>query len=213
MNNGLSQRRLGCWQRWLLRLAIVTALLAGAVVYYLSTNRHVVIPGQVYRSAQLNPSRMATYVTDNGIRSVINLRGSNPGMPWYGKELAVAHDLGLHHYDIRLSKRSMPTASQLAYLVQVLETAPKPLLIHCCSGSDRTGFVAAVALLLHNASLAQAQQQISWKYLSALSGTIGPMTLAHYQAWLKQQHEVSSTTHFTAWVQRVAQRGHYDTVS
>ena len=138
---------------------MITALLAAGVVYYLSTNRHEVIAGQVYRSAQLNPSRMAAYVTGNGIRSVINLRGPNPGMPWYGKELALAQQLGLHHYDIRLSKKTMPTPSQLAYIVQVLESAPKPLLLHCCSGSDRTGFVAAVALLLHDASLVQAQQQ------------------------------------------------------
>lgn len=200
MKTAHNQRKLSTFWRVGFVLCGLVTLLASASVYYLSTNRHVVVPGEIYRSAQLNPTRMQAYVQANHIATIINLRGPNPGLGWYRDERALAERLQVRHADIRLSKRSIPSAKQLRQIVTVLETAPKPLLIHCQSGSDRTGFVAAVALLLRGQSLAQARQQISLYYLSGLSNTIGPMTLARYQHWLHTHHLHSSRQHFIAWV-------------
>ena len=48
------------------------------------------------------------------------------------------------HYDVRISAHHTPTADQMAQILTILRTAPKPLLIHCKAGSDRTGLVAAL---------------------------------------------------------------------
>ena len=200
MKTANNQRQLSAFCRPGFVLCGFIVLLTMATVYYLSTNRHVVVPGEVYRSAQLNPTWMQAYVQANHIATIINLRGPNPGLGWYRDERALAGRLQVRHADIRLSKHSIPSAVQLRQIIAVLETAPKPLLIHCQSGSDRTGFVAAVALLLRGRSLAQARQQISWVYLSGLSNTIGPMTLARYEHWLHTHHLHSSRQHFMAWV-------------
>ena len=61
---------------------LVTATLAApaaAFGIYLAVlhwdgNFHTVIPGELYRSAQLSPTQIETYVRENGIRSIVNLR-------------------------------------------------------------------------------------------------------------------------------------------
>src|SRR5687767_3841035 len=50
------------------------------------TNVHAVIPGRVYRTAQLSADRLRAFIAEKGIRTVVNLRGVCPGMPWYLNE-------------------------------------------------------------------------------------------------------------------------------
>jgi protein tyrosine/serine phosphatase len=45
-------------------------------------NFHAVVPGELYRSAQLSGSRLERHIQAEGIRTVINLRGPNPGSAW-----------------------------------------------------------------------------------------------------------------------------------
>ena len=53
-------------------------------------NFHLVIPDQVLRSGQLSDPELKRVVERHSIRSVINLRGSHPGEPWYDSERAVS---------------------------------------------------------------------------------------------------------------------------
>lgn len=46
----------------------------------------MVIPGELYRSVQLSPERLKTYVRANGICTIINLRGENTKLDWYNQE-------------------------------------------------------------------------------------------------------------------------------
>src|SRR5262245_38007736 len=49
-------------------------------------NEHAVIPGQVYRCAQLTANQLERKIRRHGIRTVVNLRGCNPLVPWYVEE-------------------------------------------------------------------------------------------------------------------------------
>ena len=51
-------------------------------------NEHTVIPGKVYRSAQLSRERLQRTIADKKIRTVVNLRGCCPDMGWYQGEAA-----------------------------------------------------------------------------------------------------------------------------
>ena len=53
--------------------------LSYGVIVWEEGNFHVVAEGQVYRSRQLDPEELARHVHHYGIRSVLNLRGKNPG--------------------------------------------------------------------------------------------------------------------------------------
>ena len=83
-------------------------------------------------------------ITEHGIRSVLNLRGSHPHADWYDDEVATADALGVAHYDFALSAKRRATPAAMQELIAIVRAAPKPLLIHCKSGADRTGLVAAL---------------------------------------------------------------------
>lgn len=177
------------------------AFAAGILWCFLKNNIHTVIPQQVYRSAQLNPGNLAYLVRREGIRSVINLRGKQMNAAWYDNELALSKKLGIQHYDIPMSAYSVTTPANLKTLVKRLQTAPKPLLLHCQGGADRTGLAAAMALiLLNNDPLSKADEQISFDYLVIHADSTGKLTLPKYKVWLEQHNLTDNKANFLAWV-------------
>ncbi|MFS8116234.1 dual specificity protein phosphatase family protein [Rhizobium jaguaris] len=109
----------------------------------LSGNFHPVIEGQLYRSAQPTADQLA-YVRARGIKTIINLRGYHPGAEWYDPEVAMANGFGIGHIDFGISASKMVSAQKAAEIVSLMASAPKPILIHCQSGADRSGLVAAL---------------------------------------------------------------------
>lgn len=126
--------------------ALIFGLIVHLVSINLSGNFHTVVPGQVYRSAQVVPGQLARLVGKTGLRSVLNLRGAHPDEPWYRAERAEAADLGLEMRDFRMSDREQLTPDRAAELLALMRDLPKPLLIHCRAGADRTGLAAALYL-------------------------------------------------------------------
>lgn len=152
-------------QFFLALFLIATPPLVWAGYLQLTGNIHPVVAGELYRSAQMTPEELTTFITDNHIRSVINLRGSNPARSWYTDEIKASTAAGVTHYDIRMSAEREPDAATLAQLIEVLRTAPRPMLIHCKSGSDRTGLAAALyKLLVSETSPEVAAQELSFRY-------------------------------------------------
>lgn len=123
---------------------IVTALSLGTYLAFLqiSGNFHTVIPGEFYRSAQPSASQLENYADRFGIKTVINLRGKDDKAAWYNEEIAAAKRLGIQHVDFKMSASTMVTHDVAQQLVEVMKSAPKPILIHCKAGADRSGIVA-----------------------------------------------------------------------
>ncbi len=132
---------------WLLALlsgGLLLGLYLGAL--QLSGNFHTVVPGELYRSGQLSPSRLARYVKRYGIATVLNLRGQNRGRRWYDEEVAETARLHIRHVDFRMSARSDFSAARAREIIRLLKAAPKPILIHCEGGADRSGLIAGIYL-------------------------------------------------------------------
>ena len=125
-------------------------------------NYHVVVPGEVYRAAQPSAKDIDAYQQGYGIRSIINLRGASTGQAWYDDEVAEAARRGIVHIDFRMSSSKLQTPERLEKLIALLKDAPKPLLIHCAWGADRTGLAAALYLAdVDRAPEAEAEGQLS----------------------------------------------------
>ncbi|MCC6920103.1 MAG: tyrosine-protein phosphatase [Alphaproteobacteria bacterium] len=158
------------WRRFWLRMATAVALLvsvpAGYRAYlYFAGNFHVVAEGEVYRAAQPTPERLADWAAAYHLKSVLNLRGHRPGKAWYDAEVTAAKQLGVTLIDYPLSADIVPTAAQVADLIEILAKAPKPLLIHCKEGADRAGFVSAVYLAaIAGADEDTAEAQLSFRF-------------------------------------------------
>lgn len=145
--------------------AVVLAAAMYLLVLQFSNNMHETIPGELYRSAQLTPEALHTYQTRYGIRTIINLRGENAGQPWYDAEAAFAEARGLTLMNFRMSAKRELTGEQVEQLIALMRTAPKPVLIHCRHGADRTGLAAALYLAaIHNVDEETAEDQLSPVY-------------------------------------------------
>lgn len=128
-------------------LALLFAIIALAsyVIYTVEENNlHAVVPGQVYRSAQMNADDLARCIKTYGIKSIINLRGENSTTSWHQAEIATAAKWNVVHYDRSLGSGTPLTLKQMNELVTLLRQAPKPMLIHCYGGADRSGLVSAL---------------------------------------------------------------------
>jgi len=125
-------------------LACIVAPAGWAGYLRLSGNIHTVDPDVAYRSAQLTPAQLADLVRDKHLRAVINLRGASPGSRWYDDELAVTTQAGVQHFDLHLSANAEPNDSLLAQLRRFLRDVPRPFLLHCEGGADRSGLASAL---------------------------------------------------------------------
>jgi protein tyrosine phosphatase (PTP) superfamily phosphohydrolase (DUF442 family) len=135
--------------RYIVAVILVFGLIGASYAAYCGIlisygNFHTVEKGQVYRSGQLNRHQLAGEIADHRIKSILNLRGPNVGSPWYDEEITVAHEDGVTHYDVGISARRLVAPEKISQILTILRDAPKPILIHCKSGSDRTGLVSAL---------------------------------------------------------------------
>ena len=155
---------------------IALGLLIGASVMggYLYTlqykgNVHAVVAGQAYRSNQPDPARIAALQKLYGIKTIINLRGAEPGSKWYDEEIAAAETLGINHVNFGMSSRRALDLAQTRELIALMQNAEKPVLIHCKSGADRTGLAAA----LYVAAIAKDSERKAERQLSIAYGHFG----------------------------------------
>lgn len=94
---------------------------------------------------------------------MINLRGPNPTAAWYQQEKAACGMTNCTHQDITLSSKHLPSRENLLLILDSLCDLPKPVLMKCSGGSDRTGLACALYLLDKNGpdTLTQAMGQLA----------------------------------------------------
>lgn len=110
-------------------------------------NIHVVEKNKLYRSAQLAPDVLDRYMKQFKIKTVINLRGAHPDQAWWRDEKAVVERNGAKFLNISMSAALLTSKKKLLNLLEIFDTAPRPILIHCLGGVDRSGEVAALWVL------------------------------------------------------------------
>jgi protein tyrosine phosphatase (PTP) superfamily phosphohydrolase (DUF442 family) len=135
-------------------MAILLAV-AGAIVWRNSGVRRVV-GREILRSGQPEPEALERAVAKYGVRSLVNLRGESRDEEWYRDEREAARRLGLSAWDVRLRMDESPAQSEVRRLLSALDTAPRPLLLHCRAGADRVGFAAAFARAVRGEALSAA---------------------------------------------------------
>lgn len=122
-----------------------------------------------YRSAQITDWLPADGWDEiwqkSHFKSVVNLRGGNPSDVWYREERAFAAEQEAEHIDFPLSANRQPTLEQSERLVEILRAAPRPVLIHCAQGADRTGLASALFVYaIQGKSAEEAGRQLSIFY-------------------------------------------------
>ena len=192
-----------------LRIALYTVvlavLLAVALVWPLRTlltgkNLHTVIPNEVYRSAQPSPKALESWIEELSLRSVINLRGERKE-PWFKDEGAVAKTHDVDFYSIPMTSGSLPSPHALRQLVHLLDTARRPVLLHCAYGIERSGIASAVAVLLAGGDVKEAREQFGLRYGFIRGFDDHPEILDNYEHWLALQEWPHTPDRFRHWVE------------
>jgi protein tyrosine phosphatase (PTP) superfamily phosphohydrolase (DUF442 family) len=186
-------------------LGLLLMLLAEVLRVFLGSNFHTVVPHHCYRCGQPTPSSLAALVHALHIRTVINLRGwqiDEDEELWFRPEVDAAAALGVKLVHISLSAYTPPSAQEFRALIRALDEGPEPILLHCHSGSDRSGLASATYLLLKtDTPLEEARWQIHWRFGHNPWGGAAcqRLVLGQYADWLRAHGCQHTPAAFRRW--------------
>ena len=126
-------------------------------------NFHWVVPGEAARAMQAWAGGLGPFLRARGIRAIINLRGRNDDLSWWKHETATAQGHGIAHLDAMMDSRKLPSREMLVRLIETFNTAPRPFLLKCSGGQDRTSLAAALYLVFRDGwdALPKAREQFA----------------------------------------------------
>ena len=126
---------------------IIILIIAGyyAFSFVIQTNFRQVVPGKIYRSAQPSSSDINKWSKKYDIKTIINLRAKKPED--FESEKQIAEQLGITFIPIYLSAKRLVTREELLQLIEAIENAELPVLLHCHSGIDRAGAASVLAAI------------------------------------------------------------------
>jgi large subunit ribosomal protein L17 len=125
-------------------------------------NVHRVSP-DLWRSAQPAPKDLERFVA-RGVKTVLCIRAGLT-LPGLDLEREACEALGLRLIELKIRGRAAPSREAIAELIGLLRSIQYPALVHCKSGADRTGLIAAIYLLVvGQRPLAEAKAALSLRY-------------------------------------------------
>lgn len=139
----------------------------GNILLTAGSNIHEVVPGQLYRSAQLSPRHLLSTIKKRGIKSILNLRE-----PEFGKEekhFLSCNAPAIRYKNVPLDAHRGLSLNELRDITQFFRTAPAPLLIHCHWGADRTALAVTLWHILKNPAK-QAREELIATHTSSRFG-------------------------------------------
>ncbi len=152
-------------------------------------NFHAVVPQRVYRSGQPTPEQLRAWINRYGLKTIVNLRG--PTAPGAAEERALAESMGVDFICLELNAYGRLSRRKLVQLLDALEAAKQPMLLHCYHGVDRAGTAAALAAwLLGDQPYDRAKWQAyvlpgPWKRLNGSSHISDVLT--HYEDFCRER--------------------------
>ena len=139
---------------------------------HVNWNFRAVEEGAFYRSAQMSRGLLKVVLRKYEIATVINLRGANPDQAWYRHEIRVCERQGVVQHDLAWSMNRLPSPESLQEYVTLVQTAAKPILVHCEGGTHRAGVASACYLLLQGADVEEARGQFGLFFNDAPIGEV-----------------------------------------
>lgn len=160
------------------------------------------VDDDLWRAAQPSPTHLRKAKMD-GFKTILNLRGPRDDGP-YTLERQACAQLGLTLVDFPIRSRSALDKPTLLAAIDIWKTLEYPVLMHCKSGADRTGFMATLYLWQYKGMpLRQAMDHLSLRYGHIRQAKTGVIDF-FYEQYLKA--EAATGIGFREWVETVYDR-------
>lgn len=162
------------------------------------TNHHD-LGGGMARRNQPSPAHIRR-MARKGIKTVVNLRGwSNQGCYSLEREACERHGIVLE--DFRVFSRREPRPPEIHAAAELFERIEYPAVMHCKSGADRAGLMAALYQHLHlGRPIPEAMEQLSARFGHIPTGKTGILD-AFFRSYLV--HAAEHPISFIQWVDTV----------
>jgi len=171
---------------WIAGMALGVALLitvAWLIERFVFFNFHEVVAGQVYRSGQPSEAFWEKAAEEYQLRSVLKMNRYKESS-WSQDEEKTLRRLGVQLIYLPIGVTELPSRWDMLKVVDAIETAPRPVLVHCKNGADRTGFAAILFEMRDGKTLDQAwgdQMKLRYLRVGHLGDDIGDV-FAQYRA-------------------------------
>ena len=161
------------------------------------------VGGGMWRANQPSPQRLEELKAD-GFKTILNIRGTQPGVCYYDLEKEACEKLGLVMIDMPFGSREAPYLDRMQRAKRIFSEIEYPALLHCKSGADRAGLMSVFFRLVHlNLPFEEAITHLSLKYLHVKAGKTG--VLDHFFETYRIYNE-SNPVAFWDWVENVYDR-------
>jgi protein tyrosine/serine phosphatase len=125
-------------------------------------NQHKVTD-RLWRSAQPAPYQIAR-LKAQGVRTIVNLRGGREHGSWQLQK-DICDRLGMTLAEFVVRSRGAPDRETILNAKAFFDAIEYPAVLHCKSGADRAGFVAALYLVVSEGRpVSEALRQLSMRY-------------------------------------------------
>ena len=131
-----------------------------------SNNLHEVRKNELYRSAEMKPAEIALVVKEKGIKTVLDVRANpNDLSPEYTGEQQALSEVGVTYSSFPMVGSKELSKKSVLELLDLVDKTEPPMLVHCTSGTHRSGLVAAIWLMERDGvSFDEAMKQLSARY-------------------------------------------------
>jgi len=190
------------WQQPQVRLAVwLDALFVDHGILRPLWNRPTQFAADAWRANQPGPIGIRR-LSHKGVRTLVNLRGQGGGGAILLEEKACER-FGMQLVHFRMSSRGAPSKQRVLAFADLIKRLETPVLFHCKSGADRSGFAAGLYLLLTGqGTVADAKAQLSWRYLHFKGAKTG-MLHEFFCAYERYQQSQETDQSFLDWVAEV----------
>ena len=131
------------------------------------------ISDEMYRGNQPSPKQIEAYAIEQGIKTIINLRGVSP-KGYYVLEKEACEQHGIELVDFQMFSRDTPTREKIHGAKELFENINYPAFMHCKSGADRAGIMSVLYMHFRKGlPIQEAVEQLSFKYLHVKEGKTG----------------------------------------
>jgi protein tyrosine phosphatase (PTP) superfamily phosphohydrolase (DUF442 family) len=139
----------------------------------------LLVSSGLYRSPRPKPNSYAR-LKALGIKTILNLQSRGAA----SDERRLAAPFKIDVVNVPMSGLAQPSFAQLDSALRVLTTAPRPILVHCLHGQDRTGVVvAAYRVVVEGKSPSDAVREASSLHCCHLVSSDLTGLLTRYRAY------------------------------